>query len=301
MKPAFSFVGTFAAILLSTSPARAECDLGETVTTPVVFAGDYHEPVIVGTVNNHPFRFKLRSSDSTTTLHRAAVEKLGLQVKQNATNYPGVDVGTVFTDNVVAGAVSRKGDFVVLDEQSEFYDGDLGATMMLRNDLELSFADGYIKQSKPKGCFRSFLASWDSKATVITFTSDVEHGDLRPWFWVSINGMPIKSTIGTNMRYTMIDAKTAARVGLTHDMPGAREAGEARGWRDKPQKVSVVTADVAIGGYRDARATVRIVDMDLTGEAMVLGADFLRANRVLISTGQRKLYITPLKERMFAQ
>ena len=34
---------------------------------------------------------------------------------------------------------------------------------------------------------------------------------------------------------------------------------------------------------------------------MVLGADFLRANRVLISTGQQKLYITPLTERMFAQ
>jgi len=37
----------------------------------------------------------------------------------------------------------------------------------------------------------------------------------------------------------------------------------------------------------------------LSGELMVLGADFLRANRVLISMSQRKIYITPVKEAMF--
>jgi hypothetical protein len=301
LKPALSFACTFAAILLTASSAHAECELGETVTTPVVFAGKDRVPVIVGTLNDHPFRFKLHSSDSATTLNRGPVEKLGLQVKQSTTNYPGVDVLSVFADNVIAGAVSRRGEIIVLDAQSDLYDGDVGGTMLLRNDLELAFADGYIKQSKPKGCYRSFLAAWDTKATVIPFTSHPQSADLRPWFWVSINGTQIKSTIGTDMPYTMIDAKTAARAGLTHDMPGARDDGEATGWRDKRHKVSAVPADVAIGGYRDVHATVHIFDMDLTGEAMVLGADFLRANRVLISMGQQKLYITPLKERMFDQ
>jgi len=285
--------------LLPAASADAECELGDVVTTPVVFAGANRVPVITGTLNGQPFRFKLNSSDSATTLNRAAVEKLGLNVRTTATNYVGVDVLSVFTDKVTAGAVTRSGEFIVLDRTGDLYDGKLGGTMLLRSDLELAFADGYIRQSNPRGCIRSFLATWDPGATVVSFTSDQQHGDLRPWFWVTINGTKVKSTIGTDMPYTMIDAKTAARLGLSHDMPGAQADGEVTGWRGKRQKLSKVPADVSIGSSAVKKAMVRIVDMDLSGEVMVLGADFLRANRVLISMSQRKLYITPLKSVLF--
>lgn len=300
MKSVHVFASLLAIALCPVFPAHAQCELGEPVTTLVTFAGNDRIPVITGTVNRQAFRFKLHSSDSASTLNRAAAEKLGLEVNKRSTNYDGVDVLTTFTDKVTAGAVSRAGEFVVHDNKSTLYDGELGGTMLFRLDVELAFADGYIKQSKPSGCFRTFLATWDPKATVVTFTNHAGRGDLRPWFWVSINGTPILSTIATEEPYTMVDAKTAARLGLTDDMPGAHDAGEVISWRDKVQKVSTVPADVAIGNYHDKTATVRIFDMDLSGEMMVLGADFLRANRILVSTSQQKLYITPLKARMFA-
>ena len=56
---------------------------------------------------------------------------------------------------------------------------------------------------------------------------------------------------------------------------------------------------VSIGNGDAKKSTLRIFDMDLSGEVMVLGADFLRANRVLISMSQRKIYITQLKDVMF--
>lgn len=287
--------------VLPAADASAQCDLGDAVTTPIVFAGADRVPVITGTVNKQPFRFKLNSSDSATTLNRLPLEKMGLSVRSTTTNYPGVDVLSVFTDKVTAGAVARSGEFVVLDKKTDLYDGKVGGTMLLRTDLELAFADGYMKQSSPRGCIRTHLATWDPKATVVTFTADSQHNDLRPWFWVSINGTPVRATIATDFEYTMIDAKTAARLGLTHDMPGAQDDGEVISWREKKQKVSKVPADVAIGNYQVKQATVRIYDMDLSGEVMVLGADFLRANRVLIAMSQRKLYITPVKEGMFAE
>lgn len=301
MKLAIVLASLFVTALFPLSQASAECEIGEPVTTPITFAGSDRIPVISGTVNQQPFRFKLHSSDSASTLNRAPVEKLGLAVGQRSTNYDGIDILTTFTDKVTAGAVSRRGEFVVTDNKSTLYDGVLGGTMLFRLDVELAFANGYIKQTKPSGCFRTFLATWDPQATVVRFTNDASHGDLRPWFWVSINGTPLHATIATEEPYTMVDAKTAARLGLTAEMPGARAAGEVTGWRDKVQKVSTVPADVAIGNYHDKAATVRIFDMDLSGEMMVLGADFLRANRILVSTSQQKLYITPLKERMFAE
>ena len=289
----------FLVSLLASLPAYAQCNLGNVVTTPIVFAGEYRVPVVTGMVNQKPFRFKLHSSDSATTLNRDAVEKLGLSVQSRATHYAGVDVLTAFTDKVTVGAVARSGEVVVLDKHSDLYDGQVGGTMLLRNDLELSFADGYMKQSKPSGCIRTFLASWDPKATVVTFTADPQHNDMRPWFWVTVNGTRVMSTIATDYDYSMIDSHTAARLGLTHDMPGAVEDGTAKGWYDKVHKVSKVPATVAIGNGPTKQSTLRIFDMDLSGEVMVLGADFLRANRVLISMSQRKIYITPVKDTMF--
>jgi len=301
LKSAFVLASLFGTVLLLSSPARAECELGEPITTPIVFAGTNRIPVVMGTVNEKPFRFKLHSSDSASTLNRAPVEKLGLEVSERTTNYDNVNVLTTFTDKVTAGDVSRRGEFIVHDNKSTLYDGELGGTMLFRTDVELAFADGYMKQSKPTGCFRTFLAAWDPKAVVVPFTNHAGRGDMRPWFWVTINGTPVHSTIATEEPYTMVDAKTAARLGLTPGMPGARDAGEVTSWREKVQKVSAVPADVAIGSYRDKTAVVRIFDMDLSGEMMVLGADFLRANRVLVSTSQQKIYITPLTGRMFAE
>lgn len=298
MKP-FLLASVFVISTLPPLQAHAQCDIGEGVKTPIVFAGQDRVPVVTGTVNQQPFRFKLTTSDSATTLNRAPVEKVGLQITARSTNYPGVDVLSVFTDKVTVGNVARSGEFIVLDEKRDLYDGNVGATMLLRNDLELNFATGYLKQTAPHGCIRTFLATWDAKATVVPFTSHPNRADLRPWFWVWINGVRVEATISTNYPYTMVDAHTAARMGLTHDMPGAQEDGEAKGWYDKLHKVSKVHADVTIGDYAVKQATIRIFDMDLTGEAMVLGADFLRANRVLISTSQRKLYITRLKDGMF--
>jgi hypothetical protein len=300
LKPALVLASLLALAVLPTAVVHAQCDLGEAVTTPITFVGADRVPVVTGTVNKQPFRFKLHSSDATTTLYRAPLEKMGLSIRSNTTNYVGVDVLSVITDKVTVGAVARSGEFIVLDKKTDLYDGQVGGTMLLRNDLELAFADGYMKQNNPHGCIRTFLATWDPKAIVVPITANPGRNDLRPWFWVSINGTPVHATIATEAPYTMIDAKTAARLGLKHGMPGAQDDGEVISWRERKQKVSKVPADVAIGDYQVKQATVRIFDMDLSGEMMVLGADFLRANRVLIAMSQRKLYITPVKEGMFA-
>lgn len=60
-----------------------------------------------------------------------------------------------------------------------------------------------------------------------------------------------------------------------------------------------MSAKVSIGDGAAKKSTLRIFDMDLSGKVMLLGADFLRANRVLISMSQRKIYVTPVKEVMF--
>jgi len=111
----------------------------------------------------------------------------------------------------------------------------------------------------------------------------------------------------------VLDKRDAARMGVTPDTPGAFRIGSGGGlgsklveyWSGPFQSfaignetirdTNVAFADLWHGPTRTDRAPSGV----LSYPSMLLGADFLRAHRVLVAHSQRKLYFTFAGGRVF--
>jgi predicted aspartyl protease len=274
--------------------ADAGCLIGEQVTLPITFVGPEQRPTIPGTIDGKPAAVLLDTGSRATTLSRPALEKLGIQVRSEETNYAGVDILMANVPNVSVGPISVKGWFTVLESKDDI-GVKLGANYLAGSDLELWWANKEVRFSKPSGCRKTFLASWDPAAGIVPFEIDHLRKDLRPWFKVRINGTDVDAIISTRSPYSYLDLHTAARLGITPETPGVTEDGELTSWRDKRYKVwKAPVTEMSIGSYKVPNPSIRLFDMTLSGEMLVLGADFLRNHRLLISMSQRRIYITHL-------
>jgi hypothetical protein len=227
---------------------------------------------------------------------------MGIAVRSESTNYAGVDVQTVNLDKLIIGPKSLKGWFTMIDYQLPDEVGvEVGANFLLKDDVEISLQDKYIKLFAPKGCAKASLAYWDPAAFQVSYETGRFRKDLRPWFKVSINGHEVKALLASADEYSSLDRATAERMGITSDSPGAAPAGTAPGWYNKRVEVSTVPInEVVIGNHVLHNVTLRLKDLGLTGEALILGADFLREHRILVSTSQHKIYMSYLGGRGFS-
>ena len=282
----------------STDPA---CVVGESTVLPITFAGRDEGPTIPGTINGRPASVLVDTASEATLLNRPALEKLGIHVRSSETNYAGVDILMANVANVTVGPISARGWFSVLESKNDI-GVNLGANYLSRHDLEIWWANKQVKFSRPQGCRQTFLAMWDPNAHVVPFETHQYRKDLRAWFKVRINGKDVDAIFATAHPYSILDLHTAARLGITPEAPGAVEVGVATGWREKSHTVwRVPVEDMSIGGYKVQDASIRLMDLTLSGEMMVLGADFLRNHRVLISMSQRRLYISHLGGSSFSE
>lgn len=294
-----------AVLALSLSPfmAQAEeprCVVGEPLTVPVSFVGEHALPVIPATINGHPSHLVFDTANPVSTLNAAAVKQAGLEPRMTPTNYP-IDILTTRVDELTVGPIKKKGVFVVV-EQDNGTGGNLGSNFLYHYDYELRWADREVTFTRPKNCRSTFLAAWDKDAHTVPFWVHVLKKDLRPMFMVKVNGADVHARIDTAREYTLLDAHTAKRLGITPDMPGAVEDGETITFHEKKHKVwKVPVSDITIGSYHIQNATLRIADLSLNGEMMVLGGDFLRNHRVLVSLAQRRLYISHLGGARFSE
>lgn len=297
----------FAMLSVSGSGALAQnalepgCVIGQPTVLPITFAYPNERPTIPGTIAGQPASVLIDTASSVSMLYRPAIEKLGIKVRSSQTNYPGQDILIANIPSLTVGPISLKGYFTVLESQGDIA-MRLGANYLARSDHEIWWAGKQIRFTSPKGCRKSFLASWDAAAHVVPFETDQLRKDMRAWFQVKLNGKEVNTILDTEFPVTLMDLHTAARFGITPQSPGAVEEDAIVSWRDKAQRVwRVPVADMSIGSYRVQNATIRIMDLTLSGEMMTLGADFLRNHRVLISMSQRRLYISHLGGPSFSE
>jgi predicted aspartyl protease len=276
------------------------CDMGEIATLPISFVG--WAPAVDSTINGQSTLAFVNTGISVTRLNKPTLDKMGIAVRSESTNYVGVDIQSVIIDKMTIGPKSLKGWFTMTDTQlPEEVGVEVGANFLLKDDVEISLQDKYIKLFAPKGCAKASLAYWDSAAFQVSYTTAMYRKDSRPWFTVSINGHEVKALLASGKQYSYLDRATAERMGITSNSPGAAPAGTAQGWRDNAIEVTTVPIDkVEIGNHTLHNVTLRLKDLDLTGEALILGADFLREHRILVSASQHKIYMSYLGGRGFS-
>lgn len=292
------FLGAcFLPSLASAQSPGAGCEMNELKTLPLEFSGD-GLPIVEASINGTATSALLDLGQShATSLNKKTLERLGVNVRSLDTNFPGVFVMSALIDHFAIGAVEyKKSWFTVEDFPNEVIGARIGANQLLSTDLELALEHGYIKYFKPAGCFRAKLAYWDPKAVSVPTERDQRKRDLRPWFKVRINGKDILAVLSTATEYSYLDQLTAQRMGLTPESPGATREDPVTGWRERRHPVwTVPVPDMSIGELKVSGFEVRLMDLDLSGEVLVLGADFLRSHRVYIAMSQNRIYFTPVK------
>jgi hypothetical protein len=172
------------------------------------------------------------------------------------------------------------------------FDGLLGAPFLLQTDFEISLAEKQVRFFRPQNCGKRHLAYWDPEATVIEF----EHSFSRspnPQFTVLLNGKKVNAIIDSGAAITVVTLDAAKRAGLKLDAPGVTRLGDASGiGADRVARWVTHFDTLQLGNETIRNADVGVIDADLGGIELLLGADFLRAHRVLFAMSQDKLYIT---------
>lgn len=292
---------------LAAQAEPSNCRYTEVGSLPLRYGGPGLEVTTEGSINGLPATMLVDTGSDITMLTSKGVEqhKLPLHATSGTLHGVGGDATVYRTqiDSMSAGP-ARTGS-AALSVVTDFgsmpsFDAVVGAPFLLQTDMELSLATKELRFFRPSGCDERFLAYWDPAAMVIPFEASSRQRP-NPRFTVLVNGRKMQAMIDTGASSTVIGLKAARRAGLKLDAPGVTRAGYSSGFGAKRAARWNTTFDkFQIGEETVLNAEVGVVDWEGNVDVL-LGADFLRAHRVLFAMNQRKLYISYVGGEPFAQ
>jgi predicted aspartyl protease len=292
-------------LLLAALPAHAAdaeakgCKYINVASVPVRYTGPHLEITMEGSLNGTPATLLVDTGASDSALTRTGTEPRDMTLWQTGQTTSGVGgysrvYQARFKEFRAGPATSKNGSLRVLHDfgHAPSFDGIIGAPFLLQADLEFSLAEKQIRFFRPVDCKKNFLAYWDPNAVVLPF----ERHDGRspnPHFTVLLNGKKLNAMIDSGASTTVVTLSAAKRAGLKLDAPGVERAGYSVGVGDTQVARWVTVFDTLQLGEETIRnAHVGVIDADLYDVDLLLGADFLRAHRVLFAMSQEKLYIS---------
>jgi predicted aspartyl protease len=307
--------GGFALGLASTSLQATEgCQLVRIADWPVELVANHL--IVPGTINGQRVGVMLDTGSGTMIL-RSAADRLGLVRKEargsRAFGIGGatyVEVTTV--DEFKLGELTRNNWRVAVAGER-----DLGASISVilgedflgQLDVEFDLPHNAVRLFEAKDCDGVVLAYWAQQAA--SQVDLVPYYDAGQWIVVPvrINGRPLSALLDSGSGTSVLDKPVAEQLGIRPDSPGVVAAGKGGGlgaksvdyWIGPLQSFAI--GNETINGtlvhfadlWKDATYTpigshlARKIDFT---PALLLGADFLRAHRVLIARSQRKMYFT---------
>jgi predicted aspartyl protease len=303
------------------APAAASCHLGSLGTQHVEVRGS--SATIEGSVNGQPIKVLVDTGSALTSLSRQFAQRASLDLHESASSVYGIggrsNVYGAYIKALAFGPLLAKGvEVTVIADTAETptWDGLLGADILFGHDLEMALKDGEIRVLIPDGCHDEFLAYWDGGASAVPM-SRVSRTDHRQVITVQVNDRDVRALIDSGFEWSMIDAAAAARLGVTHETSKVLSEGLATGigprkvdtWvapfrkivigRESITDTQLFVGDLRSGLRQDANTQTRIRRQDDIGYDMVLGADFLKAHRVLFAVTQELFYFSYVGGHIF--
>ena len=278
-----------------------------------------------GTINGQKTGILIDTGAMMTLILRPATDRLGLQ-RQEARGYRIFGVGgetkaeSVLVDDFRLGQASRKGwRMLVAGEHAIGEDAAviLGEDFFSQVDVEFDLAHDAVRLFQPKNCQGVSLAYWTTEEPREVAIDPIYEYQPRIFLTVQINGQPVKAMLDSGASRSTLTKADAARSGVTPGTAGVVAVQSATGFG--PKKIDMWSGpfdSVVIGSesinhahlyfgdlYKDETYTSigsRLSKNVEQEQPMLLGADFLRAHRVLVSHSQRKMYFTYLGGPVFA-
>lgn len=261
---------------------------------------------------------------SLTLILRPATERLGLE-RRETRGYQAFGVGgptkveSALIDEFRIGNASRKSWRMFVAGEREM-GGDiaviLGEDFFAQTDVEFDLAHNVIRLFKPRDCEGVSLAYWSADEPREAALDAIYDFQPQILLTVQVNGQPVKAMLDSGASSSILTLADAARAGVTPGSTGVVAIPRGTGLGTKSIETWVGPFDTVIIGNEIIRhAHIRFGDLykDMTytsigsrlaqnvepEQPMLLGADFLRAHRVLVSHSQRKMYFTHLGGPVF--
>ena len=267
---------------------------------------------VEGQINDSPVTFAIDTGASHTILMLQSIKKLGIAYGHVDQSAPGIggDAKEYFAHVAKLAIGNLKGshmDIAVLGEISSApkFDGLMGTDLLYEYDVELSPIEKKMRLFRPDNCKATYLGYWDTSAYKVDLQK-MTRLDARESITVSINGHAFKALLDSGASRTLITVEAAAKAGV--DLSGPNVArGQAIGGAgsQRVETWEAVFNDISIGGETIKGAKLMIADIwkaqrfetndrvDHDSQAdVVLGMDFFRSHRVLISQLQRRMYFS---------
>jgi lipoprotein NlpI/predicted aspartyl protease len=268
-------------------------------------------PVIDGIINGQKIAVLLDTGMSGALLERGAARRLGLTRHQ----LPGSGVLGIggeshselaHIDELKIGRSVRKNWRLETAGIGPYEDADgsllLGLEFFKDIELEFDLPQNMLRLFQAKDCDGVSLAYWAPGAA-----SEVPikvGGHLL--VTVEINGKRMTAALDSGASRSFVTSADAARAGVTSESSGVIAGGCVLGFGEKGVDSWIGQFETFVIGnevirnpkihfadlWKYTTYTIGRMPRRAIGEDMILGADFLRAHRVLISQRQRKMYFT---------
>jgi len=272
-------------------------------------------PILDGAINGQKIGILLDTGADISLVRLSAATKLGL-TRHKAPGRRVVSISGesqaefVHIDEFRIGQGVRKHWEVLVAGEPGFRQDDvtvlLGDDFFQQVDVEFDLAHNAVRLYETKDCEGMSLAYW---ATEPAGEVAIEAGSsIR--LTVAINGKPVRAQLDSGASASVLSKPDAARLGVTPESPDTVTGSCITDGDSKRTLDSWVGQfeSFAIGNERIKNPRIRFADLwnhmtyTETGSRlptrfagqpdMVLGADFLRAHRVLVARSQRKMYFT---------
>jgi predicted aspartyl protease len=291
--------------------SAAKCRYVNVGELPVRYLSPSFHPAIEGAINGKPASMLLDTGAHATYLTRKAAERLELSMRMTGSTVSGIGglsrvYSTRVSDFSVGPAHGPLASMRVIgDTSGEMgYDAIVGADFLLQTDMEIALADKRVRFFRAQDCGDRFLAYWSEDAIVLPFAGGFGNSH-NPVFEVELNGKKMFAAIDSGASRSVVTARAARQAGVDTNAPGtAKGRGMAGVGAERTATWHAVFDSLAIGPEVIRYADIDIID-SAPGERIpadiLLGADFLRAHRVLFAMGQQRVYLSWLGGDVFTR
>lgn len=307
MNPIIRLLGAACAFLPLAHAVAQNCTYTPIGKLPLRYSGPGLEITTEGSINGTPAELLVDTGAYATALTRTGTERRGIRLYptgRRAHGFGGTSpiYASIAKEFIVGPVRAGRSNMPVIGSfgDTPSYDAILGAPFLFQTDVEISLATKQLTFFVPEKCGGTWLGYWAKDVQAVPLRRHDQH-HMNPKFFVRINGKELEAMIDTGAAFTMITADAARRAGISLDGPGATRGSDIIGIGSHTASRWHVTTTFQIGEETVQNAEMGVENSGLNMADVVLGADFLRAHRVLFALSQNKLYFSYVGGDPFGQ
>jgi predicted aspartyl protease len=299
--------------------ARAECKIDEVGEIPIKVASP--RILVDATLDGKPVEMIVDTGSATTLISRKAAERLGLKthIPNSGLRISGIGGEAVTLVASVGqlsfGRFSLKNDSVIVAGDLD-RDGLVGRDMFQNYDVEIDLAHSAIRLLHPVGCSDAEMVYWGG-TSYSEAPLDVRGSFLEDYKTeILLNGRSFPAVLDTGTPRTTVTVGAAELAGVTLATPGSIAARDTGGLG--PRRIpsfSGLFKSVGIGDEAVNNTRIFVADLwkynkvEQLGTRLgainddptygLIGNDFFRSHRVLISPSHHKVFFSYLGGPIF--